>query len=720
MTMRFRTKLGLTLGGCAVLLGGTTLASGLMDANWARTRLVQAVAEKTGRTLRIDSLHVWLLPTPWISAQGVGLTDGTPTGKDMFSAREIRARVAFGPLFQHRVVLDNVVMSAPQLDLERDVDGHANWHFTPLEHQSTGSGGTTSGQHWNVSVASLHLRDGGLIWNDAKQNLSGTATLDRVNAKGLDGSLVTLDARVHHGAGAVKLNGTTGPLPPTKGQPWPLNADLTFTASGKPAGRLHVGGVVTDPDQGGTAMDLQLEGALDHLRDLETLFPRAGLPDASNLTLQAGLAGSLTDPTLRMVHLRAQSTDLSRVLPGLRADTLAIDADHPDDLTDMALNGRLRDLPVALRGTLGTPDQTLHAVRKPDAVPLPVTLALVNGATSIKASGEVGGRKTSLEVHGALPTFELGAGRPAFEDLKVDGHVASTAPVSSFNGPDLPALLRSSTATLAVVAARASWQSVAWENVEAHVTADDGKLTIDPLHGNGTGTAQGIAQSGRVALDASGSVPRLDISAQPLVLPSQVVQGWIGMPQLVNGSLQIVGSVTANGDDLAAWRQSAVGHVGLSMVGGRVSGKTLASLIGRGIPVHGNIGLRCFGTHMQLADGHADLGQLGLEADGLSLSGHGTVDLTNGQLDLHLAPRIGIGSAAAASPVAVKGTIDAPQPRLEPGSDGRFAISIGGPGGSDACPDLLSAAREGGPGPAAAAPPKGKGGVMDLLKGLLR
>lgn len=64
--MKFKTKLGLGVGGLAVLLGGTVLASAFMDADWMRTRLVEAVEHQTGRTLRIDSLHIWLLPYPWI------------------------------------------------------------------------------------------------------------------------------------------------------------------------------------------------------------------------------------------------------------------------------------------------------------------------------------------------------------------------------------------------------------------------------------------------------------------------------------------------------------------------------------------------------------------------------------------------------------------------------------------------------------------------------
>ncbi|WP_242010132.1 AsmA family protein [Acetobacter conturbans] len=721
--MKFKTKLGLGVGGIAVLLGGTGLASALMDANWMRTRLIEAVEHQTGRGLRIDSLHVWLLPYPWISAQGVGLTN-IPGGssREMFVANEVRARLALSPLFHHRVVLEDVSVSNPRLTLERTPDGIANWIMTPPP--SSGSGDGTSsgpGQHWNLAVASLHLRDGATSWNDARNHVTGTVDLDRADLTGLDGTLTKLDIRGHHGVGGFTVTGTTGPLPPVTGQPWPLNLTATFAANKHKAGQLQIGGVVADPvnDAG---YDLQINGTLDQLHDLEALFPHAGLPDAAAISLQAGITGSGRDPALRMLHLRTGAANLDRVMTGLRASSFSLDADSPDDRVAVALDGQLNGQSLSVRGKLGTLGQTLLAAKAPDAASLPVTLSLINGPSSITLDGTAGGGKTSLDIHGALPELTFGAGKPALQGLKVDGHMTSTAPLAVLEKGEPSSLLRTSQATLDVNAQRMTWQSVAWDAVSAHITLNDGKLVADPLHGTATGNAQGMAQSGRVTYDASGAVPHLSITAAPFVLPTQVIQSWSGMPELVNGSIQVVGSITADGSNLDSWEQTAVGHVGLSMVGGRVNGKALESILGRNVPVRGTLALRCFGTHLQLAGGTANIGRLGLEADLLSLTGHGTVNLTNGALDLHLAPRIGVGGAAASSPVAVSGTVDTPQPRLEPGSDGRFAISIGGAGSeSDQCPDLLATAREGAPGPAAAPASTSKaGGLMNMLKGLLR
>lgn len=86
-----------------------------------------------------------------------------------------------------------------------------------------------------------------------------------------------------------------------------------------------------------------------------------------------------------------------------------------------------------------------------------------------------------------------------------------------------------------------------------------------------------------------------------------MMQTSTGMPPLVNGSMQVVGTVTADGSGLDEWEQTATGHVGLSMVGGRVNGKALEAILGRNIPMRGTLALRCFGAHMQLTDGLATI-----------------------------------------------------------------------------------------------------------------
>ncbi|GBR06186.1 AsmA family protein [Acetobacter oeni] len=721
--MKFMTKAGLAIGGLAVLLGGAVTASSLMDATWLRTRLIEAVDRQTGRHLRIDSLHVWLLPYPWVEARGVGLSNRPGgTRPDMFTAREVRASLALGALFSHRVVLDNVSLMEPALLLERTPDGIPNWLFEPVpDAQVKNSSQSASHQHWNLALSSVHVRDGGFVWSDARQHLTGDTDIDQADITGLTSGVTIINLHGHHDTGVFTLAGTTGALLPVTGESWPVHLTATLVVNKRQAGQAHLDGVITDPRHD-AGYDLQAGGAIGQLADLEALFPNANLPDASDVSLQAGITGSGASPGLRMLHLHTGPVALDQMLEGLHADTVTLDAAQPSDRLTVSLDGKLNDQPLTLRGLLGTLDETGRAIRSSATAPLPVRLSLATGDSSVTLDGVVGGEKTSLDVHGSLSSLTFGPEKPSLQQLKVDGHLASTAPLTILRERDPQILLHAIQGTLDVAAQRVTWQSVAWDTVFAHVVADNGRLTADPIRASGTGVAQGMPQSGRFTYDVSGDVPHIAITASPLILPAGIVEGWAGLPSLVNGSLQVVGSIVADGADMDAWKRSVAGHAGVSMVDGRVSGQALAAIIGRSIPVRGTMGLRCLGIHMEFADDRATLERIGLEADSLSLTGHGNVGLSSSALDLHLTPRIGIGRTGASSPVGVGGTISSPQPHLEPGSDGRFAISIGGDqsAAGDQCPDLLAAAREGEAGPAAASAPAGKAkGLMNILKGLL-
>lgn len=723
MTVKFRTKAGLAAGGLAVLLGGAVTASSMMDATWLKTRLIQAAEQKTGRQLQIRTLHVWLLPYPWMQAEGVSLA-GRPgdTAAQMFTAKEIRGRLSLSALFSHKIVLDDVYVMHPSLSLEHQKGSPANWEFEPAP-VSTSAGGPSSGPHatWNVALSTLHVENGHLVWDDEVSHLSGETDLDRADISGLTGSSVSSHIRGHHDSGAFDLTTTTGAWFPGPVSSWPLHILAKLSEDKRQSGEVRVDGMLSgalrDP-----SWDLQITGNIHHLTDLEAVFPKAGLPDADDVSLQAAIAGTPHAPQIRMLHLHAGDTDLHQLLRGLHADTVTMDAAQPGDPLTVSLDGGLNGQPLVLRGTFGTADQTVQAARSGVSASLPVHLTLADGPSSVSVAGTIGGQKSDLEIHGALPSFSSDPELPAAQGLKVDGHVSGQMPFSLFTQQDPDVWIRAVQGTLDVSAARVTWRSVAWTDASAHIVSDGGKLTADPIRAKGTGPTAGMPQAGHFTYDVSGDTPRISVTAAPVVLPAEIVENIAGIPALASGSLQFVGSVATDGDDMAAWKRSAGGHLGVSMVGGRVSGQALSAIIGRSVPMRGTLGLRCFGVHMNIADNRAALDRLGLEADQLSLSGHGSVGLSSGALDLHLTPYIGFGGAGASSPVGVGGTISSPQPHLEPGSDGRFALQIGGnaPQG-DPCPDLLSASREGTGGPAAAPPAEGKmHGLMNMLRGLIR
>ena len=725
--MRLKWKIGLVAGAAVLLVGGGSVVSAMQEADWLRVRLVAAVEEKTGRHLAIDHLHVWLLPFPWVEARGVhlsGVAGGNsaaeaPDGqvaRTMLDVAEVRARLGLLPLFSHRIVFNDVSLIQPHVSLRRLPDGRADWVLTPPVRPETGGGSTSSGQmHWDVSVSTLRVSKADVQWDDQLRRKTGQIGFERIQASDLDGTAPTFDVRGEKGKGQFVLTGQTGRLLPARGKDFPVQFKLALNIAGHPAGLAHLDGRITDPD-GARVYALQAGGSLGQLRDLEQFFPRADLPDGQNISVDAQIAGAGQQPVVQGLHVHTGQVELGRFVPGSKLTRAMLDATKAEDPLTVQADGQLGAQALALRGTFGTLAQMTAFALAPEKTETPVDLTLVDGASSLKMAGTLGGGHSSVEVHGVLDQLAPGGTYPTADSVKVDGHVeaASTLALVKRHAPE--DLVRGLTLNMTVESPHVSWRDLSWSQVASHVVVQNRKLVADPVQAEGSGTAQ----SARFVYDASGDSPAYEIAMHPVVLPVAAVQGWMGAPPLMQGALMLVGAVSMQGDDAEARRRTLAGHIGASVLDGSIGGAALRTLLGPDIPLKGKMPVRCFGTHMQLADGTAQIDLLAMETPFLSLHGHGTVGLGAHTLDLHLSPRVLLGGASASSDLRVTGTLDAPVPKMEPSYGGRYGLNIGGnDGGNDNCPTLLSAAREGGAGPAPTAPKAGKEGkVMNMLRGL--
>ncbi|GAA07523.1 lipopolysaccharide biogenesis periplasmic protein AsmA [Acetobacter tropicalis NBRC 101654] len=716
--MRLKWKLGLLAGAAVLLVGGGSVVSSMQDANWMRVRLTEAVEARTGRHLAIDHLHVWILPFPWVEARGVRFSGVEEGGPDMLTAGEIRARLALMPLFHHRIVLNDVSIIEPHISVRRLVDGRADWHFAPRPEtaQDTTPGKPSSGSmHWNLGVTGVHITKADVQWQDMLRHRSGWLPLDVVRASNLEGSKPEFEVKASKGKGQFLLTAQTGQLLRDAAQTLPVQARMTFTVDGHPAGLAHLDGTIADPD-GKRAYTLNFGSSVGQLQTLETFFPHAALPDGQNISIDAIIGGQGDQPQVQGLHVRTGPVDASRLVPGAAINRMTLDATRPEDRLAVLVDGKLGAQALGLRGTVGTLAQITALALNPEQTDMPADLMIMDGASSLRVAGSLGGGRSTLDGHGVLDHLALGDGRPTVENLKVDGHVEAANTLALVHEHDVQQVIRGMTAAVDVQAPQVVWRGLTWTQVSAHVTVQNGKLTADPIKAEGSG----VQQSGRFAYDASGAVPQVDMAAHPVVLPVEFVQEWTGAPALLQGAMTVVGAVSVQGADASTQRRTITGHIGASVVDGSIGGPALRTLLGPNVPLKGKMPVRCFGTHMQVGDGVARVDMLGLESDFLSLHGHGTVGLENQALDLHLSPRVALGGASAASDVRVTGTFAAPVPQMEPTYGGRYGINIGGDdGGGDNCPALLSSAREGGTGPAPSAPKAGKEGkVMNMLRGL--
>lgn len=722
--MRLKWKIGLVAGAAVLLVGGGSVVSAMQDADWLRVRLVDAVEAQTGRHLTIDHLHVWLLPFPWVGARGVHFSgvaaaDATQDGQaapSMLDAAEVRARLRLLPLFQHRIVFSDVSLIQPHVFVRRLPDGRADWLFTPPARPDTGGSAPSSGRmHWDIGVSNVSITKADVRWDDQLRHRTGQVGFGSIRAKDLDGEAPSFDVQGEKGKGQFVLTGQTGRLLPLRAKDFPVQLRLALSVAGHPAGLAHLDGKVTDPD-GARIYALQLGGSLGQLRDLESFFPRADLPDGQNISVDAQIAGSGAQPVVQGLHVHTGPVDLGRFVAGSTLSRAMLDAGRPEDALTVQAEGQLGTQALGVHGTLGTLAQMTALALDPQTAETPVDLTLAEGASSLKLTGTLGGGHSSVDVHGVLDQLAPGGTFPTADSLKVDGHVETGTTLALLKKHDAPDVVRGLTLTASVQTPHVVWNGLSWSQVSSHVAVQGGRLVADPVQAEGSG----VTQSARFVYDVSGSVPAYELAAHPVVLPVAAVQGWMGAPSLMQGALMLVGAVSTQGDDAAARRGALAGHVGASVVDGSIGGPALRSLLGPDIPLKGSMPVRCFGTHMQLGDGMARIDLLAMETPFLSLHGHGTVTLGTQALDLHLSPRILLGGTSAASDLRVTGTFAAPVPKMEPSYGGRYGINIGGDdGGNDNCPTLLSAAREGGSGPAPSAPKAGKEGkVMNMLRGL--
>ena len=381
--------------------------------------------------------------------------------------------------------------------------------------------------------------------------------------------------------------------------------------------------------------------------------------------------------------------------------------------------------------------------RAPDRSPWPVSLRAretIGGA--VVAAGRLSGTiaaRHEYDLAGAFTLSDLAAldrlfphaDLPSMRALSIDlhlrddGHPALLALHAHGGAVSLPAAdglaLRSwrleaaAPGALVQVAADGDWQGSA-----LHLSG-----TLGTLRALGDGGLNAVARhslspllramAGDLALRSGGTASarlRVGGGAVPLAwrlsllpwsMPAASLSRLLGLPDAVRGEAELVGELDTSGDTRAALRASANGHLGVSVVGGRLSEAVLAGLLGPDsaiaamLPRDNGVVLRCLALHATVGQGQAAFDTIDLQTAPVSLRGHGSLALANGSLDLHLLAVAQIGATAATLPVIVRGSPRDPRAALDRAAPGgRYVLSLGPRGsGGEGCQAALLQAREG-------------------------
>lgn len=184
--LRNHRILGWSLVSLSAVIVILVLVATFFDWNLARVPIARTVTAKTGRSASIDGdlkVHLWSWnPTVDVAGLHIGNPDWAKNPV-MFRADHIVVSVSLGRLLRGQIVLSQVAVLHPEVNLERDSRGRASWEFT----NSAGTPAATGGKPTKLpTVRLLVIRDGTVNVEDhvKKLTLQGSLNAGKESAKG--------------------------------------------------------------------------------------------------------------------------------------------------------------------------------------------------------------------------------------------------------------------------------------------------------------------------------------------------------------------------------------------------------------------------------------------------------------------------------------------------------------------------------------------------------
>jgi uncharacterized protein involved in outer membrane biogenesis len=570
------------MAGCLVLLAIAFLL--LFDWNYFRPTLAAYIQAKTGRPTAINGnlkVHVWSW-TPSVEIDGLTIKNPSWAERDvMFSAGQLTLSVSLPRLLRGQIVVPQIVVVKPVVDLERDAKGRASWEF-----------GEPTGKPQKPSTTPAQLPTiRGLIIAQGDIHVT-----DRIRKLILSGSLAAADSAGKHDDSAFKLR-------------------LSGTLNAKPFEARLAGGPLIDltPDRPYTleshinASDIELDAHLSFPkpfdlaayqakfaisgRDLADVYYLTGLalPNTPKYQLAANLDHSGT--LFRLTDLKGQlgSSDLE--------GTLEIETGR----TRPKLSARIRSTTLNmadLAPTLGHPAAPSKAPRA--AAPPPGTPAPPAAATAAVDSSPT-----------LLPDADLQLNRVRGMDADVSYHAESvTAP------------------------------KVPMQKVNFHLTLADGLLQIEPLsfvldEGRFTGGVQ---------IDARTDDPETTIDMAIVdVNLAQFKSAKQKQPPL-QGSLEGRFKLHGFGTSVHKLAATADGGIGIAIPDGQIN-DAIAELTGinvvRGLGLlmsqkEPQAQVRCGVIDFQAQQGVLNTKTVFIDTTHVLITGRGNINLGSERLDLAL------------------------------------------------------------------------------------
>ncbi len=530
----------------------------------------------------------------------------------MGTLASVSATLRLWPLLARKVVLDTVVLTAPDVVLARKADGTNNWTFQPQHKDAASKPGNDN--PWDLNVGQLIVRQGWLGYADGKKDLALRARIDTIDpaaesaAKGQEAASpygVRLALQGRYAKARIEAQGEAGPMLSLRKQV--VNYPIRF--------RARAGSVQAEAE-GILANPADLSGL-----DFQVMLKGASMADLYNLT---GLVLPNTPPFQTRGHLVGS-------------------------LSPKTATWQYQDF----KGTVGESD-------------LQGSLTYTSAEPRPQLKGTMTSRQLRLADLGPVVGTPSGEGRPEQGTSKRPGKVLPDSPFATdrWNAMDLDLTFTGQRIVRP--------DSLPIEDLSVHAKLQDAQLTLAPLR---FGVAQGKIDS-RVVLDArdgplktqlNGSVEGLRLSALfPKVELMEKsfgrLDGGVALSATGNSVARMLGS--SSGEARLYIRDGTFSKQMLDLAALNVGSVVVAKLFGENKEVK----LRCAVADFAVRDGVAQARSVKLSTDEALVEATGTVDLRNEQLDLRIKPEsLNWKFLSLRTPLYVRGTFDQPRVGLEPG-----------------------------------------------------
>jgi AsmA family protein len=601
------------------------------DSVW-RAGIEKFVSTHTARKARIEGevkVHLFSL-YPSISMERFSLSnaDWLPE-RPMIRVQQIEATVSLLSLLRFSPVFPRVVVRSPDIDLQRDAQGRANWDFSSPGARKPAPQRPSKPAHL-PAVRQFILSDGKLAARDAirKLQFKGEISIAERSSQPSESALNL------HGSGLLNgkpfdLRVQGGPLVEVDpGKPYDFDAELRAADIS-----LNAHTQIKHPfDFGDVNAKFRLRG-----KDLADVYYLTGLalPNTPPYDLTGMVVRDRLKFTVEDFKGRLGGSDIN--------GTLAIDADRDRPLLKAELRSSLLNL-QDLAAPLGT---QASVENKSD------TLAQPKGQTSeTNPKSKPGKRARNAVAKADLQAADTGYLLPD-ADLQVNRVRAMDADVKF----DAEAIRTA---------------KVPMKKVRMHILLNNGRLSVDPLEF----TLPEGRFLGTVAVDARSNIPvsDIDMKFEHLDLAQFKPQGSSDAPFTghLTGRIRLHGSGTSVHKAAA----DADGDLTLVIPDGEIRA-AYAELTG--INVAKGLGLLLTNKEQKaqircgIASFHAEKGDLKanrllIDTTNVLVSGRGDVNLTDEGLHLSLTGKPKeIRFVRLRSPIEIHGTLAHPEIGLEPG-----------------------------------------------------